>query len=210
MSFTYPLTHPTAPGFRRAAFTMLNVVGVSRSPFTLVTKAFKHQGEGWRVDIQLPPIKNRVRVGQWQAFFAALQGRAGTFYLADPDFLTPIGSVSGTPVANSAGSPSVNLARTRTLYAKGFNSGDQFLAGSRLSLGTGAAMRLHMLLEDAVIAGDGTAALSVWPALYADVADEAAITINNARGCFRLAGDVGWDSDAAKIFGFSFVAESEV
>jgi hypothetical protein len=210
MTITYPLTHPTAPGFRRAAFTMKNVVGISRSPFTLEVQTFKHQGEGWGVEIQLPPIKNTVQVGRWQAFFASLQGRHGTFLLADPDFLEPIGSVAGTPVSDASGSPSVNLARSRILFAKSFNPADQLRAGSRLSVGSGAETRLHMLLEDAVIDGSGNAAMSIWPALYADVPDNAPITINNAKGCFRLAADIGWDSDAARIFGFAFSAESEV
>src|SRR5690606_6354678 len=136
-----------APGFSRVAFRMINVVGATTSPFTRQQQVQRHQGEGWEVDLTLPPIRNRIVVGQWQAFFASLESSYHTFLLADPDFLTPLGVATGTPVEDSAGSPAVNLARDRVLYAKGLtpSTAGILLRGTRLQLGAGEDARLHMV-----------------------------------------------------------------
>jgi hypothetical protein len=210
MTITSPLSLPSVPGFRRAAFRMINVIGRTQSPFTLERQLQKHQGECWEVDLTLPPIRNRVVVGQWQAFFAAMESGRYSFMLGDPDFTAPLGVATGTPVADSAGSPSVNLARDRVLHVKGLTPGTSgiLLRGTRLQLGSGENARLHMLLTDSDSDGSGNAALDIWPALHTDIADEAAVVITNAKGCFELTSNVGWDSDEARVFGFSFAARS--
>jgi hypothetical protein len=98
---TYPITLPSAPGFSRASFRMQNTVGATTSPFTRQQQVHAHQGEGWAVDLTLPPLRNPARVGQWQAALASLRGMYGTFLLGDPDFTTPRGVATGTPVAGS-------------------------------------------------------------------------------------------------------------
>jgi hypothetical protein len=209
---TEPLSLPTAPGFSRSAFRMRNIVASSTSIFTADEQFYKHAGEWWEADLQLPQMKD-ARAAEWEAFLASLQGRRRCFLLGDPDRTTPRGALGGTPVADSAGSPSINLARTDTLYIRSATSGvtNWLRAADYIQLGSGTASRLHKVLQDVSTDGSGNAAIPIWPALYSNIADGATVTVTNAKGAFRLAAnDAGWSSDAAKIYGFAISVRSDI
>lgn len=211
MTITEPLSLPSAPGFSRASFRMRNIVAASVSQFTGQEQFYKHAGEWWEADLQLPPMKG-ARAAEWEAFLASLQGRRRCFLLGDPDRATPRGALGGTPVADSAGSPSLNLARTETLYIRGAtpNVTNWLRAADYIQLGSGTASRLHKALQDVSTDSAGCAAIPIWPALYSDITDGAAVTTTNAKGTFRLAtNEAGWSSDAAKIYGFALSVRSD-
>jgi hypothetical protein len=210
MTISYPLSHPTAPGFSRSAFRMRNIVAEVTSPFTGQQQIQEQQGEWWEVDLSLPPMR-RPAAAEWQAFFASLRGKRGTFLLGDPDATTPRGVATGTPLADSAGSPSVNLARSRQIHTKGWSAGITGILKKfdYFQLGTDEDARLHACLTDVNSDGSGNAVIECWPALYTDIADNAPLVVHSAKGCFRLVqNDIGWDSGAAKIYGFAFGARS--
>jgi hypothetical protein len=212
MTITEPLSLPSAPGFSRSVVRMRNIVAATASQFTGQEQFHKHAGEWWEIDLQLPPMKG-ARAAEWEAFFASLQGRRRVFLLGDPDRVTPRGALGGSPVADSAGSPSVNLARDENLYIRDAtpNVSNWLRAADYIQLGTGTASRLHKVLQDVSTDSGGYAVIPIWPALYSNIADGAAVTTTNAKGAFRLAtNDIGWSSDAAKIYGFSFSARSDV
>lgn len=212
MTITEPLSLPSAPGFSRSSFRMRNIVAGSMSQFTGEEQFYKHAGEWWEADLQLPPMKG-ARAAEWEAFLASLQGRRRCFLLGDPDRATPRGAIGGSPVADSAGSPSVNLARTETLYIRGAdaNVSNWLRAADYIQLGTGTSSRLHKVLQDVSTDSSGYATIPIWPGLYSDIADGATVTVTNAKGAFRLAtNDAGWQSDAAKIYGFAFSVRSDI
>lgn len=188
MTITYPINHPTT-GITGLDFGPSSVVGMTESPFTLGQQVQEHAGEGWAGRVTVSPMVNRDIYEPWMAFLTALRGRRGTFLFGDPAGATPRGVATGTPVADTVGSPSLNVARDRVLYTRGWTEGVSGIlkAGDWLQLGSGSSARLHKVLQDASSDSSGYAAIDIFPALRADVADGAAITVQSAKGIFRLA-----------------------
>jgi hypothetical protein len=126
----------------------------------------------------------------------ALKGPVGTFLLGDPDYVTPRGTVSGTPtLSGNAGdaTPTITLTLTGTL-----------LAGDYIQLGTGSAARLHQVLVDRAAGTD--VELEIWPSLRSTYSGETVI-YNSPKGVFRLGqGTTSWSIDNASFYGISFNA----
>lgn len=188
MTITFPINHPTT-GISALEFGPNSVVGVTESPFTLQQQVQEHQGEGWAGRITVSPMADRDVSAPWFAFLTSLRGRRGTFLFGDPAGATPRGVATGTPVVDTVGSPTLNTARSRVLYTRGWTAGVSGIlkAGDWLQLGSGASARLHKSLTDASSDSSGYAELDIWPALREDVADGATITVQSAKGVFRLA-----------------------
>lgn len=104
MAITYPLDHPSTPGFRSIRMTARNVVGVSSSIFSLAEQVTDHSGDMWAADVTLPPMK-RADAEAWCAWLTALRGRYGTFRLGDSVGKTPRGVAT---LVSSAIAPYVN------------------------------------------------------------------------------------------------------
>lgn len=188
MTITFPINHPTT-GITSLEFGPNSVVGVTQSPFTLGQQVHEHQGEGWAGRVTVSPLVDRDLYEPWMAFLTALRGQRGTFLFGDPAGATPRGDAGGSPVADSAGSPSVNLARDRVLYIRGATSGVSgwLKAGDWLHIASGSNQWLHKVLQDVGTDSSGNAAIDLFPALRADIADGTAIATSNAKGIFRLA-----------------------
>ena len=123
----------------------------------------------------------------------ALKGQTGTFYLGDPDYATPRGTVSACTLTGDAGDESVDVTMTGTLLA-----GDYIQLGST-SDGTA---KLHQVLEDQ----SGSGSLEIWPKLR-NTYSSATVTFNNPKGVFRLAQNVtSWSINNASFYGISFEA----
>jgi hypothetical protein len=207
VSYSYPLTLPTTPAFRVSSGRPRSVVGIAESPFTLDEHAYEWPGQGMAFELELPPMRRAAAEG-WIAFFLKLNGRAGTFYLGDPDGKVPRGSLdTSTPVADSSSSPVPNLARERVLVTRGWSSGATLKAGDYIQIGTGSTRRLHKNLSDVVAPASGLLTLDIWPWLRANVADATALTFTEAKGVFRLdAGIPPWTADQLSHFGIRFAA----
>lgn len=208
MAVAYPLTMPSSPVARSTRFSMQNVVGVAESPFTLKQQTHAWQGQKWIVNVELPRMA-RATAAEWTAFFLKLRGQYGTFYLGDWDATSPRGTATGTPVANTTGSPSVNIAGDRIFYTSGWSTGITgiLLAGDYIQINTGSSSTLHMVVNDASSDGSGLTTLDIEPALRTDIANGTSITTSNPKGVFRLMNnDPGWESDAAITYGFAFAA----
>lgn len=135
-----------------------------------------------------------------------LRGRFGTFLLGDPLGATPRGSAAtapGTPLVNGADQTGDELVIDGIP-----TSGDDYLkAGDYIQLGSGATARLYKVLEDVAIDGSGGATLNIWPALRSSPADDATVTVSNAKGVFRLASnETDWDANQLGIYGTTFAA----
>ncbi len=202
MAITYPLSLPTNKGLAKIRLTANNVVGVSQSPFTAKQQIYKYTGQFWEAEISLPPMK-RADAEYWISFLLKLNGSYGTFLLGDPNGGTARGVATGTPLVNG-GSQSGN-----ELVTDGWtNSTTGILkAGDYIQLGSDSSSQLYKVLDDVNSNGSGQATLTVWPDLRTSPADNAAITVSNAKGVFRLSSNAqAWDINEATFYGMTFAA----
>jgi hypothetical protein len=203
MAISYPLTMPTN-GWLKAVFTANNIVGISKSPFTMQQQTYQWHGEEWQVDVSLPPL-NQTQAEAWVNALTALRGTLGTFYIGDPTHTAPTGVATGTPLVNGA-----QTAMSTTLATKGWtHSVSKILkAGDFIQIGTGAQQRIYKVLTDVNSDGSGHATLDIFPALREGVSDNQPITLNNCMGTFRLlSNDRQWTVDNAKLYGIDFKCE---
>lgn len=188
MAITYPLTFPTTPGFRKTRVISQINVGETGNPFNNVSQLQLWGGsERWVIDYELPPM-DAATAADWKAFMLSLKGKYGTFYAYDPDRRTPRGVGTGTPLIKGASQTG------ETITTDGWTSSTTgiILAGDYIEI----AGNLYMVLQDADSDASGNATLEIWPQLRASPADNAAITVNNPKGTFRLDGNsVFWESD---------------
>lgn len=205
---TPPLvTLPTSSCFANITMGLTRVVGLTASPFTLEDQAFKWPGEAWSASVNLPAIRNAGIAADWKTFGLKLQGMYGHFLLGDPLAKQPRGVATGTPLVNGGGQSG------GTLLTKGWtpNTTGILLAGDYIQLGSGVTSKLHMNLEDVNSDASGFANLSLAPDLRNSPADNAPITIINARGLFRLTNNSwDWSVDPGGIYRFSFEAAEVV
>jgi len=85
------------------------------------------------------------------------------------------------------------------------------LPGDYIQLGSGATATLHKVLEQVDTDSSGNATLTLWPHIRTAPADNAAVTIGNTVGRWRLASnESSWSVNEASIYGISFTAMEAV
>ena len=82
---TAPYDHPATPGFAQVSWHLLSVTAVSQSPFTLRSQIYEWPGQKLGASVTTP-VMTRANGMLWQAFFAQLRGRVGTFWFGDSAF----------------------------------------------------------------------------------------------------------------------------
>lgn len=193
-----------------AASVVMNltrVVGSTASPFTLEEQQFKWPGEMWTIDFRLPTFTSRKTAMQWVSFALNLEGTFGRFLMGDPSAKMPLGIATGTPQVNGAGQTG-NILNTQgwTPSQTGI-----MLAGDYIQIGSGLSSRLHMVTADADSDGSGNASLRIVPALRYSPADGLALTVNNAKGLFKMSSNsTSWSVDPGKVYRFAFQAQEVV
>jgi len=204
MAISYPLSLPTSIGIAQIELRAINAVAVSRSPFTFSTQVHAYSGQSWQADVTLPSIR-RDLAEDWVAWLISLKGQFGTFYLGDPNAVTPRGSARDTDtiLVNGATSSGNTLAidsapASRTGYLK---------AGDYMQVGTGTSRQLFKVLADANTNGSGQATVDIWPDVRTSIANNAAVTVENTKGIFRLASnEQAFSINEASIYGITFGA----
>jgi len=143
----------------------------------------------------------RDEAEDWIAFLASLNGREGTFLMGDPVNTTPRGAATGTPLIQGGSQVGNSIATDGWS-----NSITNILkAGDWIQLGSGLTSTLHKMRQSANSDGTGYAVLEIWPGLRTAPADNAAITVSNAKGLWRLAeNNQAYDMDLAEIYGLNF------
>jgi hypothetical protein len=178
MAISFPLTPPTSPGFVAREFQPRTAVGMHMSPFTFSQQVYAWPGQMLTFSLELPPMSD-AEAGPWNAFFLALNGREGTFYLGDPVRLTSRGTVGGSWVCNGA-----QTAGSTTLTLK---SGTGVAAvGDWLQVATTTSSRLHRVMQ-VNLSGGAMISVDVFPRLRAAHTDNTAVSFTNPKGIFRLA-----------------------
>lgn len=100
MAISYPLSTPSTIGIESITLRAVNAVATSQSPFTYKQQIVSHGGQRWEASIAIPTVR-RDTAADWKAFLVALKGQQGTFLLSDPDYATPRGDATGTPLVNN-------------------------------------------------------------------------------------------------------------
>lgn len=200
MAITYPLTLPSHTGRRSMELRATNAVTVERSPFTYASQAQASAGQMWQADVTLPPMK-RTDAEAWVAWLVSLRGSFGTFLMGDPIGATPRGAGGGTPLVNGSSQTGQDLnidgcTPDITGWLK---------AGDYVQLGSAGSATLHKVLADVSTNGSGEATLTLWPHIRTAPSDNAAVTISNTVGRWRLASsESSWSVNEASIYGISF------
>lgn len=201
MAITYPLSLPSG-GFASINLRAVNAVAYSQSPFTYSGQVHAYAGQMWEADISLPPMQRAV-AEEWIAFLVSLRGRFGTFLMGDPAGRAPRGSAGGTPLVAGAGQTG------QTLNIDGATAGQTgwLRAGDYIQLGAAGTATLHKVLADADSDGSGNVALDIWPGVRTSPADNAAVTVSNTVGRWRLSDNMTeWNIGLAHIYGLQFSA----
>lgn len=204
MAESYPLIMPTS-NIGSIRLLARSAVAISSSPFTFKQQVYRHQGQMWEADITLSPMK-REQAETWISFLLRLRGQYGTFLLGDPNGATPRGSASttpGTPVVNGASQTGDEL----NIDGLPVSVSGYLLAGDYIQLGSGATATLHKVLEDVDSNASGEATLNLFPKVRTAPADNAAVTVSDAKGNFRLnVSETSFDINTASIYGITFGA----
>ena len=80
-------------------------------------------------------------------------------------------------------------------------------AGDYMQVGTGTSRQLFKVLADANTNGSGQATVDIWPDVRTSIANNAAVTVENTKGIFRLASnEQAFSINEASIYGITFGA----
>lgn len=205
MTISYPLSVPTVNVSKRIRFRGRSAVGESESPFTFEKQFYVHPGEELQFEASLPSMSEE-EAEQWVAFLLSLNGKEGTFLMGPPGYTGPFGTWLGTsPVVHGPSQTG------RTLNVDGLLGFLTATRGSWIQLGSGSSARLHKVLQNVTFDSGGAGSLDLWPRIVTAPADDAAVTLANPVGCFRLSSNErGWDIDEAMSVGISFAGRQEI
>jgi hypothetical protein len=202
MPVTFPITAPTDPDAKVTTIQPRSAVAMSESPFSFAQQVQEHQGQQWRMVVQLPTMV-RVKASEWVAFLTRLNGRAGTFLYAPPTWRIPQGSDLGAPVIAGAGQIGTDINTSGWTP----NELGVLLRGDFVQFGSSSSARLHMIQDDVDADGGGLATLILWPRVRAARPDLEAIVTTNPVGLWRLAtNEMEWNVNDAQHFGIAFPA----
>jgi len=202
MAITYPLDLPTHTGIAKIDLRAVQVTSMTMSPFTYRQQVVVHPGQRWEAEISLPPMK-RSDAENWVGWLLSLRGRSGTFLLGDPLATSPIGESGGTPIVRGADQTGDAL----TIDGCTTNQSKWLARGDYIQLGSGASSQLYKVTKDATTDSFGATTLEIWPELRSSPADNATVTVDAAKGLFRLStNEINWSINEASVFGVTFPA----
>lgn len=205
MAISYPLALPTHTGIAQIELRATNAVAYSRSPFTFSGQAYEYAGKAWQADVTLPSMK-RSDADQWVAWLISLKGQLGTFYLGDPAASTPLGSARDTDTILIDGAPSIG-SNTISIDSAPASQTGYLKAGDYLQVNQGEDRQLFKVLTDTDTNGSGEATVDVWPDVRKTILNNAAVTVQNTKGIFRLVtNEQAFSINEASIYGITFGA----
>ena len=204
MAITYPLSLPTAIGMAAITLKAENTVAVSKSPFTGDQQVLKYPRECWSASVTIPPVQKDL-AEPWVAFLLSLRGAYGTFYLNDPLRTLPQGSARDTHTITVNGA--VSSGSSIVLDSDQNSQTDYLKAGDYISIGSGTSTQLFKVLQDVDTSSAGGFTVDVWPNVRTSIANGTTVTVEDAKGVFRLSGNVQeWSLDTNNSYSISFEA----
>lgn len=183
MAITYPISFPAQLAkSTHVTWTPKSIVSQNVAEFTGAQQTFLHNGEWWEVSIEIGKLE-RADADALEAFILSLRGKHGRFTYGDPARKASNGNPSGSWVVGSGAT-----AGSRSLPISGGSGA--FAVGDWIQAGT----QLFRVLK--VNAG----ALDIFPLIRANIASSTPIVHTDARGIFRLDGDVSFELGLSKRF----------
>lgn len=181
MTISYPIAFPTSFGFSTFTIGLDHAIAVAESEFTFEAQVQEHQGSAWEISGSLE-LLNRDQSEAYNAFVASLFGRLGTFTVSPAGSEIPRGVATGTPLVKGAGQTG------KVLETDGWTAGVTGIlkAGDFIQLGSGSSAKLYRVLADVNSDGSGNATIDIAPKIVTAPADNAAITVTNPVGVFRM------------------------
>jgi hypothetical protein len=179
-----PLAFPSV-GIQNINMRLKRSVAVTESPFTYDQQVFDHSGASWQCEVTLPPL-SYAEARSVEAFIVGLKGRSGTFTFGHPLH-------TSTATCTTSGTSAVrDETLTSTSGASAVPAGTYFQVGDYL-----------YMVTEAKASGAGT--LKFQPPLRQAVASGTALDFTLPKSLWRLSSnDIGWSTDIASIYGFSF------
>lgn len=209
MTITFPMTFPTTRGFTQWTWVNKDAVASSQSEFSQVSRVYDWMGSALIIAVTVLLIRD-TEDRDFSAFITALKcsdsgPSYGTFTLGPPSGLgsTPRGIGTGTPLINGANQTGASIitdgwtnSQTGILKAWDWMQIDS---------------RLYAVLADANSgASTGPATFDIWPALRKSPANNAAITVTNPTGTWRMMGRPTIAIDEKPYVTVSFTAIEDV
>lgn len=192
-----PLTMPSV----RPSDTSWTIISNQRqfvSPLTGAIQAAQRTGNRWKVALSFEDLFDSDRA-LMQAFLAQVQATANNFYLEDHSY-TRRADGTGTPLVNGGSQSGNQLVTDGWSGTYAMRSGDFFEVNGELK----------MCVADAAISA-GAATIDFVPELRSSPSDDAAITISNPKGVFRLvSNESSWSNRSPSISSFTFEAVEDV
>lgn len=201
MAISYPLAWPVEAKVLQIEWSMVNIQSGSRPTYG---GAFKTQTWNERLEavVTLAPMTaaDAQAVTGW---LLALSGTEGYFAFADPDYSSPKGTATGTPLIDGSGQTG------KTITTDGWSTSVTGIlkAGDRIQIDN----NLYFVTQDANSDGAGAATLEIYPRLRTQPADNASIVTSSPTGYFQMMEPVqGWISDAKKHHTFTFAIQEYI
>lgn len=176
---TYPLNLPTKPAPAAIRISHKSLNALVSSPFTGSHQVLEYDGRWFEIDITLPNMTLAEAI-VWRTFLLKLNGIIGTFLAGDPTYVKQ-GDLSAATLDGA------HAARVKELNLDGMTVGQELKAGDYFQLGSGAASRLHINLNDMVADGSGQGVIDIWPPTRTAYNDAEVLELANPKGLFRLA-----------------------
>jgi hypothetical protein len=180
-------TLPSTPAPKSIEFEDMDVVGVSRSPFSLNRQVYNWQQGIMRWSVSYPSMTN-TESRAWVAFLKSLQGVAGAFLIGDPLNTAPQNPSATAGTVTGSGQTGNVLVTS----SSGLLPGDWFSLGVRLYMVTAVS--------------GGT--LTISPPLRESPAGGTSLVIADAQGLFCLAKNTRqYRLDVSKLWGITLEIE---
>ena len=194
MPLTMPSTKPT-----NTEWTIVSNARSFVSPLTGAIQTAQRTGNRWRVALTFENLVEAERAVM-QGFLSQLTATANNFFLEDHSYSRRADG-TGTPLVNG-GSQTGN-----SLITDGWSAGTYAMRIGDFFEVNG---ELKMCVADATISS-GAATIEFVPELREAPANNAAITITNPKGIFRLISpQTTWSNRAPRISTFSFECVEDV
>lgn len=203
------LTPPGNTRFLRSRFDIANRTGFFAGTFEPAGETIETPLGLWIASITGPKIKG-AELRAWQGFFRQLRGRAGRFYLGDPDHMTPRGTAGGSPLVDGG----AQTGNTLLLKGAGLSEPLWLGAGDYFHFDTPTGKReLHALTADAASDGTGAVTVTFEPPLRESPAADAVIVTTNPTAVMMLTADdeglIETDQVGASAVAFEAIEQPE-